>query len=67
MFESTGRSKKLAKHSVAETALRSFLQFRNAADAAQVLASGVVSKGLDFTEDISDNNFAIGAQSVSVI
>lgn len=48
----------------AETALRSFVQFRNAADAAQTLG-GNSPKGLDFTEDSSENNFGLSPQSVS--
>lgn len=56
IFQGTGRSKKQAKHSAAEATLRSFLQFRNASDAAQAL--GLNSSGVqDFTSDVSEVSF----------
>ncbi|XP_071546069.1 double-stranded RNA-specific editase 1 isoform X2 [Panulirus ornatus] len=57
VFKGSGRSKKLAKHSAAEAALRSFLQFRNASDAAEALGISVTSVQ-DFTSDVSEASFA---------
>ncbi|XP_076068665.1 adenosine deaminase acting on RNA isoform X1 [Oratosquilla oratoria] len=58
----TGRSKKQAKHSAAESALRSFIQFRNAPDAAQALRGSKTppSTSCDFTSDVSESNFNNG-------
>ncbi|XP_066988616.1 double-stranded RNA-specific editase 1 isoform X3 [Macrobrachium rosenbergii] len=56
VFKGSGRSKKLAKHSAAEATLRSFLQFRNASDAAQALGQNS-SAVQDFTSDDSEVGF----------
>ena len=58
-FTGSGKSKKLAKHSAAEAALKSFVQYRNASEVAQAL--GIGSGGnQDFTTDISETNFTGG-------
>ncbi|KAK7086600.1 Double-stranded RNA-specific editase B2 [Halocaridina rubra] len=57
VYKGFGRSKKLAKHSAAEATLRSFLQFRNASDAAQALGLGSANVQ-DFTSDEAESNFA---------
>ncbi|XP_042858239.1 double-stranded RNA-specific editase Adar-like isoform X3 [Penaeus japonicus] len=65
IFQGTGRSKKQAKHSAAEATLRSFLQFRNASDAAQAL--GLNSSGVqDFTSDVSEETIPAAAGSRTV-
>ncbi|XP_068235962.1 double-stranded RNA-specific editase 1 isoform X2 [Palaemon carinicauda] len=56
VFKGSGRSKKLAKHSAAEATLRSFLQFRNASDAAQALGQNSTAVQ-DFTSDDSEVGF----------
>ncbi|KAG7170814.1 Double-stranded RNA-specific editase 1-like 2 [Homarus americanus] len=56
VFQGSGRSKKLAKHSAAEAALRSFLQFRNASDAAEALGTNITAVQ-DFTSDVSEPGF----------
>ncbi|CAL4089583.1 unnamed protein product [Meganyctiphanes norvegica] len=57
LYKGTGSSKKQAKHAAAETTLRSFLQFRNASDAAQALGIDSSSAHQDFTTDVSEVNF----------
>ncbi|KAK8720690.1 hypothetical protein OTU49_013157 [Cherax quadricarinatus] len=56
VFRGSGRSKKQAKHSAAEAALRSFLQFRNASDAAEALGINITAVQ-DFTSDVSEAGF----------
>ncbi|XP_045581268.1 double-stranded RNA-specific editase 1 isoform X2 [Procambarus clarkii] len=60
VFRGSGRSKKQAKHCAAEAALRSFLQFRNASDAAEALGINITAVQ-DFTSDVSEAGF--GANS----
>ncbi|KAK3865949.1 hypothetical protein Pcinc_020765 [Petrolisthes cinctipes] len=56
VYQGTGRSKKQAKHAAAEATLRSFLQFRNASDAAEALGTNITSQQ-DFTTDVSEAGF----------
>ena len=60
VYKGTGRSKKQAKHAAAEATLRSFLQFRNASDAAEALGTNITSPQ-DFTSDVSEAGFAVGS------
>ncbi|MPC87934.1 Double-stranded RNA-specific editase 1 [Portunus trituberculatus] len=62
VYEGTGRSKKLAKHAAAEATLRSFLQFRNASDAAEALGTNITSPQ-DFTSDVSEAGFGVGSST----
>lgn len=50
-FVGTGRSKKQAKQTVAESALRSFVQFKNTSDFQQALGGAPTTFG-DFTSDV---------------
>lgn len=62
VYQGTGRSKKQAKHSAAEATLRSFLQFRNASDAAEALGTNITSPQ-DFTSDVSEAGFGVGSST----
>ncbi|KAG0713687.1 Double-stranded RNA-specific editase 1 [Chionoecetes opilio] len=62
VFQGNGRSKKQAKHSAAEATLRSFLQFRNASDAAEALGTNTTSPQ-DFTSDVSEAGFGVGSST----
>ncbi|XP_071545538.1 double-stranded RNA-specific editase 1-like [Panulirus ornatus] len=65
IYRGTGRSKKQAKHAAAEATLRSFLQFRNASDAAEALGINV-SAVQDFTSDVSEASFGTDSSSGEV-
>ncbi|XP_071450913.1 double-stranded RNA-specific editase Adar isoform X2 [Hetaerina americana] len=58
-FRGTGRSKKRAKKSAAEAALRSFVQFKNSEEVAHAMGIGGAHPGnpgaLDFTMDVVHN------------
>nr|XP_053629587.1 double-stranded RNA-specific editase 1-like isoform X2 [Cherax quadricarinatus] len=64
VFRGSGRSKKQAKHSAAEAALRSFLQFRNASDAAEALGINITAVQ-DFTSDVSEAGFGSNSTEVT--